>query len=310
MGKRGENKRITHIRVLLALIVLLIVSEFSVLITVRRYLPGGIAPARVSDSLPQTLMTHPEFDWVIFDSAELAEIKSRSEAAIPGISSMPVNEKARILRDWVRTVGENESMEIVSKNPCEILDSMESGTGANCYPRAILLTAAMEAWGVPSRRVDFIAEPGNFHTAHSTVEYFDGDRWTIQDPTFNSVPVNDSGVGLAGWEVQELYGSGNEIRWVQNATIIDPLVQEYRIPFSEISNVVFYQLHGYPDSKSKIQLIWIRFLERLQGHDQAVILARDGFPIPNFILDGSIDRALGLVMIFTLIGLVWHLWKS
>jgi len=277
----------------LALAILLLALEFTLLIEVRRFLPGGIAPAEQYSVAPEFLRENEGRRWVEFDQGALAEVRRATENDLGGIETQSRMDIARILRDWTRKqAGEISRVEITSRDPREILRKLEGGASGHCEPLAILYSAALSSYGIDCRRVAFYAIPDDSFSAHSAVEVWDGEKWVLEDPTFNCIALGPYGNPLSAAEMQASYASGIDVEWVQDASQVEPGIEDYRFPPRELSNVLIYQLHGYPPGDSRWEGVLARFRERIAGEPQSVIVSRVAFPIPKIILNGTADRII------------------
>ncbi len=274
------------------LTIILLFVELQVLMSVKDFNPSGIAPAVFYHLAPDFVKGNDGRDWVEFDPATLTEIRARAEESVGDIRDLPDMEVARILRDWVRTISPSGPELMKVRDPCEILDSIERGVGANCAPLSVLYLAALTSFDIPTRRVAFFATPGDFHKAHTSVEIWNGDKWVIQDPTFNAVALGESGEMLGACEIQEYYAEGLEVIWNQDATPTEPHIEEYHIAPSNLTRTTFIHLHSYPVDQSLFQSRLVRLGERITGNTQSIIISRGEFPVSNFYMSGLIDRIL------------------
>jgi len=276
----------------LAVAIILLAFELAILLKVRQCLPGGISPTLHYTHPPAEITGQDSLDWIMYDPKTLDEIRSTIEADIPGIGELPPTEQGRVLRDWTRRQATRLKLRPTPKDPVRILAELRAGEGASCEPLADLCLAALNSFGIPARRVALFGYPGGFDQVHSSVEMWDGRKWIIQDPTFNSVACGPSGEMLSAAMIQENYARGLEVRWVQDATVLKPDFDTYAVPPSTLFNVLVYQLYGYPVGEPRWQLWLARLRDRLAGRVQSIILSAGPFPIPDYILSGTADRFL------------------
>ena len=286
----------------------MIIAEFGVLLYVRHYLAGGIAPAIFYHDAPADLFNSDAYGRL---DSEYPEIRAAIDNDLGDISDLPAFEISRLLRDWTRRQTSGMAMEIETRNPTEIYEAIQSGCLAHCEPLAILLRAALSTYGIPSRKIELFAEFGNFYMAHTSLEAWDGSQWYLCDPSFNSIITDSDGELLNAAEIQDAYTQGKTVLWVQDENQTDPDIDDSLVPPEELFRVIVYRIKVYPDDVSRFRLIMLRFIDRLTGKVESVIISKEGPYIPVYITDGSIDRLLlALAGILLLIALVPWGWSG
>jgi len=275
--------------------------ELSVLLKVRKLLPGGIAPVVLTSGPVEVITGHDDRDWIMYDARTLDFFRDAIRTDIEGIEEIAPGQLPRIIRDWSRKQALNLGIGLETQDPCRILDSLDDGEEASCMPLAVLFTAAANSMGLKARRVDLFGYPGGFDHAHSTVEIREGEKWVIEDPTFNSVAIGPDGEKLGACEVQRLYEEGGEVEWVQDVTATEPDFDNYFMPPESLFKVVVYQLHLYPVQNSPLELRLQRFRERITGQIQSVVLTKEKFPVSDIVLSGGIDRLLLAAVVILLV---------
>ncbi len=297
--------KISHI-VIGLLLGILIGFEISILLQASRLLPGGWAPAVVRREQSSLVTGLGGQDGIKYTPDVLNLFRDEITQDLEGIEDQPFDQKIRLIRDWVRHQPEGLGIEITSQDPCEIFAEIDRGADASCQPLAIYMVATANSLGFPARRVALFGSPGSFDNAHSTVEVWNGEKWVIQDPTFNSIAVDLNGDLLNVAEVQQRYREGEEVNWVQDMTVEPPDLNDYFVEPSTLFNVVVYQLYEYPSGISKWESRWLRFRDRLAGRVQSVVVTNGFFPGDDFIYNGNADRiilpsaAVVLVVLVTL----------
>lgn len=284
--------------------ILLLLSELGILFYVRQYLPGGIAPAIFYMDTPTELFEEDAHGLL---NSDYPEIRAAIDNDLGDISHLPSIEITRLLRNWTRNLTPEFALEITSKNPTEIYRAIQNGSNAHCETLSILLGAALSTYGIESRRVELFGEFGNFVPSHSALEVWGGSSWFYCDPTFNSVVTNANGKPLNAVDIQEAYASGNVVNWIQDADQIEPSESTVSPHPSVLFKVVIYRVKNYPDDYPRLGLILLRFIDRLSGDVESVIISDEVPFIPGYILNGSIDRIiLGFALIFMFLVVIYN----
>ncbi len=280
---------------LAAVALVLLLAEFFLLLHMRSYMPCGIGPALKYESLPPELEFPVESDRTGFIRSDLdtlaLKVGEELEYLDPSVFQTDLI-MASAIRDWTRRKAGGIGKDIDSRNPCEVLEAMEAGAKAHCEPFAILYMAAIEGFGMHAREIALFAEPGDFHKAHSTVEVWTDSGWVLQDPTFNAVPLSPDGSPLDAAAVQAVYAEGGQVIWEQDVNETEPKMEGYNIPPRELYRYVFYRLHRYPADIPRPKLWLARFIDRLTGRVECVLVTREDFPIGNAVMVGTVDRFL------------------
>lgn len=304
MTQSRSKKRFSPGVWLLSIAFVLLVAEFLVLLQVRSYLPCGIGPTIQEESATfmvyefRNTQTHPQF---IRDGVRILEFIGPELNFGPDFVVRDHRSPTSRLRDWTRTRARGIGLEVTTRDPVAIYESFRDGADAHCDPLAFLYMSALTGFDYYSREVDLFAEPGNCHAAHTTVEVWIENRWVLQDPTFNAYPADENGSPLASWEAQETYINGEEVSWIQDYSETDPKVEDYYIPPDELYRFVFYRLVRYPHSMPRHRQIFQRFLARLFGKTECVLVTQEDFPLSETVTNGTIDRYLLLSALFFLL---------
>jgi len=304
------NRQIKILRTSCVLIILVLIAvEIGVLLQVRRYMPGGWAPVLLIEEPSVDVVRDPPRHLVQYENHVLDLFRNRINLDHDDTSELPTLERVNIIREWVRQQPDELGVEITSQDPCEILAQIESGARASCQPLAILMVAASDSSNLQARRVALFGSPGSFDNAHSTVEVWIDGKWVIQDPTFNSVALDDNGEMLSVLDVQRRYRHGEEVNWVQDMTVGPPDFNEYFVDPSTLFEVTVYQMYEYPSGISKWESRWLRFSDRITGHVQSVVLSNVDFPLLSAVLSGDVDRMI-LVAIAVCLGGLLIPWRK
>ncbi len=287
------------------LAILCLVAEGQVLFSMRKYFPHGFAPASpiskptgiYSAPIDQTYF-FPDIerfeairDWILNDIGDVQDLQA--DALIPE------------LRNWTRLQASNRSLEINNRDPSVVIELMHDGKGASCKPFADLFIAALNSFEVQARRVGLYTAPGINVPSHSTVEVWAGDRWVIQDPTFNAVAIGTEGFALNSWEIRDHYCEGLDVTWVQDRDETAPNMETYRDSPDTLYNILIYHNDEYPLDKSRLEILAIKLLERFSGKIQSEYSAPDGFPLAGFVTSGIIDRVLLALAVIFIIGAIF-----
>jgi hypothetical protein len=280
------------------LAILLIFAELGLLLYVRHYMPSGIAPAVFYHEAPSELFGADMYTPL--DSG-YPEIRAAIEKDLGDISNLPAFDISRLVRDWTRRQTDGFAVEIETRNPTEIYEEIQSGCKAHCEPLAILLGAALSTYGIPSRKIELFADFRDFQNeAHTSLEAWDGTQWYLCDPSFNSIVKDSEGRLLTAAEIQDAYANGKEIFWVQDATPSVPDIYGSRVPASELFRNIVYRIKLQPDNVSRKKQILLRFLDRITGKVDSVIISKDRPFIPLYVLNGNIDRILLILAVIFL----------
>jgi len=268
----------------------LLLAEFSVLFFVKNYHPYGFVPVTFATS-DSPLLADPETTtWVDYPEPVLEKLLEATEPVASGFDRLDQAEKASVLRDWARLALPEFGPDLDTEDPLKILE--HSDLGANCKPRAALYCAVLSSWGIPARRVAMFVEAGKFDRVHSSVEIWTGEKWIIEDPTFNSAPADSSGRHLGAVEIQEIYANGGEITWVQDKTHTEPNFESYAVSPNDLSRVLIIHRKSYPLNTPKLMLWGMKFIDRITGDYYSILITRDKFPVPVFIMNGTVDRII------------------
>ena len=298
---------------LVFLIVFLSATEIGILITVKKYQPCGIG-SMIRVSSPMDSILSDNFTASNGFSKEcLDELESIIRTEIFLFDNDPMSEKmywSGRIRNWTRFNAHSIGKSINSRNPLIILDLLESGSDAHCEPLGILYLAALESVGFNAREIGLFAEPGNFRTAHTTVEVFTEYGWVVQDPTFNAVATRADGSPMSAADVQAAYFSEEPIYWLQDFSITEPEMENYSVPPEELYRFIFYRLQRYPDNMPRTTRWASTFSRRLTAHHDCVLLTRYPYPVPDFISSGLADRIIVFAIIFCLCILLWLIMRK
>ena len=277
--------------VAIAVLVVLLTAEGMVLVQSRIYLPNGIAPAVLFHNPSREITSLSDRDYVSQDPGVSEILLGRAETEPGDLSGLSDIETATVLRDWTRHLAGCSSTGITSPDPLVILEKVEQGECASCKPLADLYTGFLRAYGIPVRGIGLFESPGQFTGSHSIVEVWDGEKWVIEDPTFNCVAVADGGL-LSVEEVQERYERGEEVEWVQDASATEPTIESYVTPPEELFNIAVYSIGKYWPDTPRWRSILIKLERRLTGQVDGIVLTDEPFPLPNYLMNGTIDRFL------------------
>ena len=284
--------------------ILCIVFEAGILFSVRKYLPGGVAPASIVSSTDRAVTGMPQNGGPVFDKATLGEIHAWVSDDLGAVDTRSPVEAAKILRDWARTQVSEIGPGIETHDPISILYSMKAGEPANCRPLADLYYAVLSAYGIPARIVSLFGYPGGFDQTHATVEIWTGNKWIIEDPTFDSIAEDQSGNLLSAAEIQERYLGKADINWVQDASKIQPDFNTNGTSPEILFKVIIYEIRSYPVSASRFSQALMKMRDRLTGKTQSAILFSDKFPIPKIVLNGVADKILLAIFLVSIIVII------
>jgi len=301
MLRTSSNRKYPVRLYFLFLAIACVLLELSVLYGTRSVMPTGIAPAIHTDRRLPVLSGYPETNPYYYDEEIIGAVREVLDEDVGDLSGLTQYEIVTVLRDWTRMLqGPDPSNRFESKDPCEILDSLKSGKRAYCTLFSILYISALNSYGIPARMVALMASPGSFDRAHTTVEVWIGGRWVIQDPTFNSVVTDVHGNLLGVADAMNIYEEGGAVSWVQDATSVTPTMEDYVVPVEELFNLAVYRLYAYDPDGSRIELSARRFIDRLAGRIQGVVLRYDGWMLPDFVMNGRADRILIIIFLVSL----------
>jgi hypothetical protein len=279
-------------------------AEGGVLIYVKSYFPGGFAPVAIYREAPPELSAPLDRDWVGYSQDTLDAVRAEAKKDLGDMEGTPLMMKVTLIRDWARTQTDVEGPGTSSKDPVRILNDMRAGCGDWCEPMAILFSAALDSYGFAPRIVALFAAPGDFNRSHTTVEFWDGTKWILEDPTFVSVAEGPDGHLLNAETIQESYNSGSPVRWVQDGLPIPPDVNGYKERPDQLYRIVVWRLHGIGGNESRISRLVHAFRDRLIGNMDSILVTRETFPVPIWVADGTVDRELAVVFILSIAGLV------
>ncbi len=152
------------------------------------------------------------------DDPYLAQLRVRHNLDTLVEGSATDLERILAVSTWVNGLwmhdGDNQPS---SSDPLTIIAEAEQGSRFRCVEYAIVLEGALNALGIPARRVglktaDVETRPSG--AGHVVVEAYARDlqKWLLVDPQFNLIPVAD-GVPLHALELQQALASGKSIAY-------------------------------------------------------------------------------------------------